>query len=258
MTSQILIADDDPALLDWCVECLFDAYRVVTAQTGRGAIEHVKRGKEIDLAVIDYRLSDMSGVEAMKEIKDVAPSIPIIIVTGYGDEDVAVESFRSGARDYLKKPFSISELTSKIDFYLALRHADKQLRKNIIHESDAPAGSGPRPPEMTLSQYRKVQLGVRFINDNYRTDISLDSAAREVGVSPAHFSRIFKKAMGLSYHDYLNNRRIAKAQNLLRTSAMSAAEIALAVGFADGTGFGRIFKKLTGRTPSEYRNLPKK
>ena len=200
----------------------------------------------------------MSGVEAMTEIKDMAPSIPVIIVTGYGDEDVAVESFRSGARDYLKKPFSISELTSKIDFYLALRHADKQRRKNIIHEADAPADSGPRPPSMTLSQYRKVQLAVRFINDNYRTDISLDDAAGEVGVSPAHFSRIFKKAMGLSYQVYLNNRRITKAQNLLRTSAMSAAEIALSVGFADATGFGRIFKKLTGRTPSEYRNLPKK
>jgi two-component system, response regulator YesN len=64
--------------------------------------------------------------------------------------------------------------------------------------------------------------------------------------------------MGLSYQIYLNNRRITKAQNLLRTSAMTAAEIALTVGFADATGFGRIFKKLTGRTPSEYRNLPKK
>ncbi|OGW50998.1 MAG: hypothetical protein A2078_06665 [Nitrospirae bacterium GWC2_57_9] len=258
MTSQILIADDDPAVLDWCVQCLSDAYRVVTAQTGRDAIEHVKRSKDIDLAVIDYRLADMSGVEAMTGIKDLEPSIPAIIITGYGDEDVAVESFRSGARDYLKKPFSISELTSKIDFYLALRHADKQRRKNVIHEADAPEGSGPRPPEMTLSQYRKVQLAVRFINDHYKTAISLDDAAREVGVSPAHFSRIFKKAMGLSYHVYLNNRRIAKAQNLLRTSAMSAAEIALTVGFADATGFGRIFKKLTGRTPSEYRNLPKK
>lgn len=258
MTSQILIADDDPALLDWCVECLSDAYRVVPAQTGRDAIDRVNRGKDIDLAVIDYRLSDMSGVEAMKEIKDIAPSIPVIIVTGYGDEDVAVESFRSGARDYLKKPFSISELTSKIDFYLALRHTDQQRRKNIIHEADAPEGSGPRPPAITLSQYRKVQLAVRFINDKYRTDISLDDVAGEAGVSSAHFSRVFKKVMGLTYQEYLNSRRITKAQHLLRTSAMTATEIALAVGFADATGFGRIFKKLTGRTPSEYRNPPRK
>lgn len=258
MTAQILIVDDDPVLLDWYVENLSDAYRIVVVQTGRDAIERVKRKSDIDLAVIDYRLPDMSGVETMKEIKDLAPSVPVIVSTAYGDEEVAVEIFRGGARDYLKKPFSISELTSKIDFYLALRHADKQRRKNIILEADAQAGSGPRPPAVTLSQYRKVQLAVRFINDNYRTDVSLEDVAREARVSPAHFSRIFRKVMGFSYQEYLSTRRITKAQNLLRTSAMTAIEIALAVGFADATGFGRIFKKLTGRTPSEYRNLPKK
>jgi two-component system, response regulator YesN len=258
MTLQILIVDDDTVLLDWYVESLSDAYRIVTAETGRVAIERVKRGSDIELAIIDYRLTDMSGVEAMKEIKDVAPSVPVIIVTGYGDEDVAVEAFRSGARDYLKKPFSISELSAKIDFYLALRHTDKQRRKNIILEAEAPADADPPSPAVTLSQYHKIQKAVRFINDNYRTDIRLDDVAGVTGVSQAHFSRIFRKVMGLSYQDYINSRRITKSQSLLRTSDTTTIEIALAVGFSDATGFGRIFKKLTGRTPTEYRNLPKK
>jgi len=77
-------------------------------------------------------------------------------------------------------------------------------------------------------------------------------------MSPAHFSRIFKKVMGLPYQDYLNGRRITKAKNLLRTSAQSVTEIAVSLGFADPTGFGRIFKKLTGHTPSTYRSLPQK
>ncbi len=74
-------------------------------------------------------------------------------------------------------------------------------------------------------------------------------------MSPAHFSRMFKKVMGLSYQDYLNGRRITKAKNLLRTSAQSVTEIAVSLGFADPTGFGRIFKKLTDQTPSAYRSL---
>jgi two-component system response regulator YesN len=254
---QILLVDDT-AFLDRYVESLSDAYRVVTAQSGRVAIERVKRRSDIDLAVIEYRLPDMSGIDALKEIKDVAPSVLVIIVTAYGDEDVAVEAFRSGARDYLKKPFSISELATKIDFYLALRLVDQQRRKNILPGSDKPAQPGTPPAAVTLSQYHKIQQAVRFINDNYRTDIRLAAVAREAGMSPAHFSRIFKKVMGLSYQEYLNSRRITKAKNLLRTSAQSVTEIAFSLGFADPTGFGRIFKKLTGQTPSAYRSLPRK
>jgi YesN/AraC family two-component response regulator len=253
MPSQILIVDDDPAY----GESLSDAYRIVTVQTGLVAIERVKRRNDIDLAVIEYRLPDMSGIEVMKEIKDFEPSVLVIIATAYGDEEVAVEAFRSGARDYLKKPFSISELSTKIDFYLALRQADKQRRKNILPASDTPAQSGRQPTTVTLSQYHKIQQAVRFINDNYRTDICLDATAGEAGMSPSHFSRIFKKVMGLSYQDYLNSRRITKAKNLLRTSAQSVTEIAVSLGFADPTGFGRIFKKLTDQTPSAYRSLPR-
>jgi len=254
--SQILIVDGDADLLGQCREDLSDSYRIATSQSGRMAVERVERKSDIDLAVIEYRLPDMSGIDVMKEIKDIAPSVLVIIVTAYGDEDVAVEAFRSGARDYLKKPFSISELSAKIDFYLALRLADQQRRKNILPGPNTPAQPGTPPAAVTPSQYHKIQQAVRFINDNYRTDIRLDAAAREAGMSPAHFSRMFKKVMGLSYQDYLNSRRITKAKYLLRTSAQSVTEISVFLGFADPTGFGRLFKKLTGHTPSFYRSLP--
>src|SRR5512143_1422516 len=190
--SQILIVDDDSALIDRYLEDLSDSYRIVTARSGRVAVERVQRRSDIDLAVIEYRLPDMSGIDVMKEIKDISPSVLVIIVTAYGDEDVAVEAFRSGARDYLKKPFSISELSTKIDFYLALRHADQQRRKNILPEPDTPARPGTPPAAVTPSQYHKIQQAVLFISDNYRTDICLDDVAGEAGMSSSHFSRIFK------------------------------------------------------------------
>jgi len=177
------------------------------------------------------RLPDMSGIDVMKEIKDIAPSVLVIIVTPDGDEEVSVEAFWSRARDNGdngKKPFSISELSAQ-------------------------PGT---PPSAALSQLPKIQQAVHFINDNYRTDIRLAAAAREAGMSSAHFSRIFKKVMGLSYQDYLNSRRVTKAKYLLRTSTQSVTQIAVFLGFADPTGFGRIFKKLTGHTPSGFRSLP--
>jgi AraC-like DNA-binding protein len=169
----------------------------------------------------------------MKEITDVDPSVLVIIVTANGDEQVAVEAFRNGSHDYLKNPG----------------------RKNILPEPHAPAL--PASAAVTLNQYHKIQKAARFINDKYRTDIRLDASAREAGMSPSHFSRTFKKVMGLSYQGYLNNLRITEAKNLLQTSPRSLTEIAVSLGFSDLTGFGRIFKKLTGYTPSAYRNLPR-
>ncbi len=162
----------------------------------------------------------------MKEIKDVEPSVLVLIVRAYGDEEVAVEAF-------------------------------KQHGKNILSEPGTPAQPGRPPAAVAPGQYQKIQQALRFINDNYRTDIRLDAVAGEARMSPSHFSRTFKKVMGLPYQEYLNGRRISKAKNLLRTSSRSITEIAVSLGFADPTGFGRIFKKLTGQTPSAYRSLPR-
>ncbi len=171
----------------------------------------------------------------MKEINEIEQSVLVLIVTASGDGEVAVQTLRNGASDYLKKP---SE-------------------KKMLPASETPAQQGRPSSRVTLGQYHKIQQALHFINNNYRSNIRLGSVATEAGMSPSHFSRIFKKVMGLSYQDYLNSRRITKAKNLLRTSPRSISEIAVSLGFADTTGFGRIFKKLTGQTPSAYRSLPR-
>lgn|SRR5574337_1062554 len=168
----------------------------------------------------------------MEEIKDVEPSVLVLIVKADGDKEVAVEAFRSRVSDYLAG-------------------------QNIL-PGPGKAQPGKLPSAVTPGQYHKIQQAVRFINDNYKTDIRLPAVAAQAGMSLSHFSRTFKKVMGLSYQEYLNNRRIAKAKKLLRASPKSISEIAVTLGFADPTGFGRIFKKVTGQTPSVYRGLRRK
>ncbi len=64
--------------------------------------------------------------------------------------------------------------------------------------------------------------------------------------------------MGLSYQDHLLSRRITKAKYLLHTSAQSVTEIDVFLGFLDPTGFGKIFKKVTGNTHIEFSSYPRK
>lgn len=172
----------------------------------------------------------------MKETKNVAPSVLVLVVTTKDGEKVAVEAFRSDARNYLKQPG----------------------KKILLPGPATPVQPGMPPSTVTPGQYHKVQQAVHYIDDNYRTDVRLDAAAGVAGMSPSHFSRLFRKVMGLSYQAYLNRCRITKAKDLLRTSHRSVTEIAVSLGFSDSTGFGRIFKKLTGQTPSAYRSLARK
>ena len=93
-----------------------------------------RRSDEIHLAIVDYQLQDVSGIEVLKEIKKYRPSVPVILVTAHGDEDVAAKAFRSGAKDYIKKPFFHEELLGRIEFCLSLKHADTTRRKAVCPE----------------------------------------------------------------------------------------------------------------------------
>ena len=86
--------------------------------------------------------------------------------------------------------------------------------------------------------------------------ISLAFVARQSCISKYHFSRIFKKATGMTYQDYLNACRIEKAKDILEKSALSITEAAFSAGYTNLRHFERIFKKLTGFTPSQYKTLP--
>jgi two-component system, response regulator YesN len=196
----------------------------------------------------------MEDTVVMKDDKSDEPSALVIIVTSHDGEKVAMEAFKEGTDRHLAKPFNISELTTKIDAYLSRGRVDSKSQTNILIGAEEPAQLEIPHTGVTLRQYNQIRQAVRFINENCSADIGRSVAAQEAGMSHSHFSRIFKKVMGLSYQDYLNNRRINKAKDLLLTSAKSVSDIAKSLGFADATAFGRIFKKVTGHTPSSFRN----
>lgn len=99
-------------------------------------------------------------------------------------------------------------------------------------------------------QFLAVQ---EFIHANMRNPIALADLARAVELHPTYFSDRFKKHIGVRPLDYLMRRRIERAQYLLLTGHDSVKEIANAVGIADAAYFTRVFTRLCGVAPSEYR-----
>jgi AraC-like DNA-binding protein/ligand-binding sensor protein len=97
-----------------------------------------------------------------------------------------------------------------------------------------------------------------FIEDNQAEDLSLATVARAVNTSTFYFCKMFKKATGLTFTEYLGRVRVEKAKSLLLSPHARVSEVAFEVGFQSLSQFNRVFKRITGLSPTEYRaRLPK-
>ena len=84
-------------------------------------------------------------------------------------------------------------------------------------------------------------------------DISLGQVAKAVSTSTFYFCKMFKKVTGINFTDYVSRVRVENAKNLLLNPNLRVSEIAYEVGFQSLTHFNRVFKKVIGRSPTEYR-----
>lgn len=116
--AQILIADDDAAVTQVLRRSIEgEQRRIVTASSGTEAVEKVREG-EYDLVVVDILMPGMDGMAVLKHVKNHSPETEVIVVTGHGTLESAIEAVRSGAADYLLKPFDDLRL-----FQVAVRKA---------------------------------------------------------------------------------------------------------------------------------------
>ena len=110
MPQTILIVDDEPLNLDLLEQELTDlGYFIDKAGGGKAALEALS-AKPVDLVLLDYQMPGMNGIEALNEIKKKDPELPVIMITAYGTIERAVEAIKSGADDFVTKPFDPDHL----------------------------------------------------------------------------------------------------------------------------------------------------
>jgi DNA-binding response OmpR family regulator len=132
MTAKILIVDDEQGVRDSLTQLLrVEGYQADAADSGESALKHLAE-KECDLVLLDIRLPGLDGVEVMHEINKLHPETHIIIITGYGSLDSAIEAIRSGAQDYILKPYTADDILLSIG--KALSEKETKTRKEILIE----------------------------------------------------------------------------------------------------------------------------
>jgi AraC-like DNA-binding protein len=119
------------------------------------------------------------------------------------------------------------------------QHLSMVSNQIVVREQNA------EPPVITRAK--------QFINEHQTEELSLEQVAEAVHTSKFYFCKIFKKSTGINFTDYLSRVRTERAKNLLLNPNLRVSEIAYEVGFQSLTHFNRVFKRVLGRSPTDYR-----
>lgn len=163
---NILVADDDQIILDLLKEILQDKdYRIFLASNGKEAVETTQKNP-IDVAILDIKMPLMGGIEALKEIKEIDPSIEVLIMTGYADLDSLRHTIvEHGAFDYLVKPFTRTDIIHTIRNALLKRELLLQ-KKFFKKELEALILRLEKDFEEKTHQLRESQIKYKEIIEN--------------------------------------------------------------------------------------------
>ena len=155
---SILFVDDDPEIARFVQDGLSaDGYRVITAATGREALE---RASEIRFAavILDRMLPDFDGLSLLKAFRSAKIDCPVLFLSALGATDDRVAGLKAGGDDYVAKPFSMPELSARLEALLRRSARDDRA------EAAPPAGSELRCGELVIDlETRSVRRGVREI-----------------------------------------------------------------------------------------------
>ncbi|HUN07425.1 MAG TPA: substrate-binding domain-containing protein [Aggregatilineales bacterium] len=232
----ILVVDDDAQAREIYLRLLserFAGYPVVMAENGEVALELLKTVTP-SLILLDLSMPKVDGFRVLEEVRS-SPrmaSTPIVVLTG------RLLSFEDIKRlDYGNVVLQFKNI-----------HSDEELVLSIQQVFDG---------ETSVPQHSSqlVKQALAYIQQNFAYTLSRAEIASAVGVSEDYLSRIFGREMGIPPWEYLNRYRILQAKHLLVQSNMNITRIASEVGFEDPAYFSRVFQKIAGSSPRDYRLL---
>ncbi|MGN1408663.1 MAG: helix-turn-helix transcriptional regulator, partial [Eubacteriales bacterium] len=99
-----------------------------------------------------------------------------------------------------------------------------------------------------------IRKALMYIAARYSEPLTISSVAEMLKLSPNHFSALFQKVVGMKFHEYLCRVRVEESKLLLLSSDYSLTDIAVAMGFPDQSYFCKVFKKIVGLPPGQYRS----
>ncbi|MEE3258984.1 MAG: response regulator [Candidatus Latescibacterota bacterium] len=248
----MLVVDDGDLFLRFCNRMLErEQFTVHTAGNGNEAMD-MAANHSYDVVLMDINMPHMSGLACLEQLKKGSSEAEVIIVTGKGDLQTAVEAMKLGAADFIAKPFQTDALVSKIEGLVARPNptttndgattADWTARRRAYErrfQNERRLGSND--PVIAYIQRHATQISTRH------------DVAGVMGLTLEQVSARVQMTTGHSFRQWLNTCRLQKATQLLKDTELEIARIALDTGFATVQHFSRVFSNIAGVSPRKYR-----
>ena len=179
----------------------------------------------------------MTSLTMLAALRSQYPAMQMSVLTAYRDFEYARQALNLGVCRYLLKPSNMDELM-------------EALRAMIGRLGDAQAELPEENPEAGSFI---VQRALQFMREHCAEHLSLSDVADHVYVSQWHLSKLINRHTEQGFFELIGSMRIERAKLLLSDPSMRVQDVALQVGYHDVAHFSKSFKKLTGKTPVEYR-----
>ena len=283
---RVLIADDEmierTVLFRTLDKNLKGQCQIFQAENGRETLEIYER-EQIQILILDIEMPGINGIEAAERIRQKDKECSIIFLTAFDEFSYAKKAITVRALDYLLKPYDEQELMLVMDE--AMRQADAHAkRKQELWEREKKDGTSllaaewsqggedlaqqplsgqqadlGRQDQETWEESGNVRMDkvtemiFRYIQENYKYDISMQELAKAMNYSEAYFCKLFKQCFSKNFTSYLTEYRVKEAKRMLEQPTVNVKDVGKAVGYMDSNYFARVFKRITGQTPTEYR-----
>ncbi|OUS02496.1 hypothetical protein A9Q86_03045 [Flavobacteriales bacterium 33_180_T64] len=245
----LLIVDDNADIRTYVSHLFKSTYTILKAKDGQEgvdlAIEHIP-----DIIISDIMMPIKNGIDLCNTLKadERTSHIPIILLTAKAGEENKIEGVKTGADDYVTKPFNEELLHLRVEKLIEIR---KKLQLRYSQEVILRPKDVAITPidEQFLKRLQKV-LDNKLIESSF----SIEDFSNTLGMSRMQLHRKLKALTGLSATEFIRSQRLKLAAQLLKKSKINVSQVGYSVGFNDHAYFSKCFKEMYHCTPTEYIN----
>lgn len=244
---QVLLVEDNDDVAQYLWSILEGRYQIHRAKDGQAGLAYALL-QVPDLIISDVMMPKMDGIQMCGLLKrdERTSHIPIVLLTAKADIDGRLGGLKSGADEYLAKPFNKKELLLRLEKLLELR---KQLQRHYLNLIEQGNTSEETSPEHEFIHQLKQVIEEELDNE----DFGIPEICRAMGVSRSQLHRKLKALTGLSTSHFIRSLRLAKAKHFLANTDLNIAQVAYEVGFKDPKYFSKTFAEVYGMAPTEWR-----
>lgn len=250
---KLLIVDDEyfavQGILDGVNWDLLGFEQVLTAYTYQEAVELFQKNY-IEILLSDIELPDENGLELVDWVNEHSPNTECILLSCHDEFDYARQAVSLKCLDYVLKPVRYNALT---EILKKAMETVEEKRHKIMMEKYGAQYIDSMAQKSKGDYVDAVEQIENYIMEHYAEDLRVKDLADMVYISSDHLTRSFKKRFGKTVSEYILEKRMNLAGELLKRHDLSITQVSDSVGFGNYSYFTEQFKKVYGMTPREYQ-----